>query len=145
MKKALTKHGVIDRVEGYYVQEMGKTGQEVILGMVYDPTYGPLLMFGLGGKYVEVLRDVIFRVVPITDVDAEEMVTSIRGYPLLTGMRGEEGVHIETLVESLQRLSQLVTDFHCIGELDVNPFIAAPRPEDCKVVDVRINVSPAPC
>lgn len=145
MKKNLAKNGVIDSVEGYYIQEMGKRGQEVILGMAHDPTYGSLLMFGLGGKYVEVLRDVTFRIVPITDVDAREMVESIRGYPLLEGIRGEEGVDIDTVVESIQRLSQLVTDFHCIEELDINPFIAAPLSEDCKVVDIRIRVGPAPC
>ena len=111
-------------LDGFLVQEMVRGGKEVILGMAMDPVFGPLLMFGMGGIYVEVLKDVSFRLLPITDVDAEEMIRSIRAWPLLAGVRGEQPVHIDSVQDALLRVSRLVQDFHEIVEFDVNPFIA---------------------
>ncbi|NIM20203.1 MAG: GNAT family acetyltransferase [Candidatus Latescibacteria bacterium] len=130
--------GVLDRVSGFFVQEMVPSGKEVILGMSVDEKFGPLVMFGMGGKYVEILKDITFRVMPVTDVDAKEMVKEIKSYPLLEGVRGEKRVDIEFLVESIQRLAQLVREVRCIKELDINPFILNPDRKDCKVVDARI-------
>jgi len=122
------------------VQKMVKGGREVILGSFQDRQFGTLLMFGLGGIFVEAMKDVAFRVHPITDRDAQEMIRSLRGYPLLRGFRGEEGVDEALLVEMLLRLSQLLADFPEIGQLDINPFIAARHRADSFAVDARISL-----
>ena len=109
---------------GVDVQTMAR-GREVILGVSRDPQFGPLLMFGLGGVYVEVLKDVSFRVAPITRQDAMDMIHEIRSYPLLAGVRGEKTADIQAIVECLLRLSQLVTDFPQIIELDINPLMVS--------------------
>jgi acetyltransferase len=140
IEAAVEKAGVMDQVEGYMVQEMARSGREVILGVTQDPKFGPLLMFGMGGKYVEIVRDVAFRVMPVTDVDAEEMVHEIKSFPLLEGVRGETRVDVEFIEESIQRLAQLVTDTELIAELDMNPVIVHPKREECRVVDARIRV-----
>jgi acetyltransferase len=121
------------------VQEM-VPGRETILGMVRDPNVGPLLMFGLGGLFVETLRDVAFRPVPLTDLDARELMRAIRGYPVLAGVRGQKPVDFAKLEEAITRLSQLVADFECIEEIDINPFFASERTEDCKAADARIRI-----
>ncbi len=140
MKRRLVEKGLEDKVDKFLLQEMSQPGKEVILGMTLDPKFGPLLLVGTGGKYVEVLKDVEFGVTPLTDVDAKEMVESIRGYALLKGVRGEPAVCIDILIECLQRLAQLVTDFHQVEEMDINPMVLSPDKEDCRVVDVRIRV-----
>ncbi|HZM14589.1 MAG TPA: acetate--CoA ligase family protein [Candidatus Krumholzibacteria bacterium] len=132
-------HGFIN--DDYVVQRQAPAGREVILGMAQDPLFGPLLMFGSGGRHVEVFKDIVFRVLPLTDVDAHEMVTSIKGYPLLTGFRGEPAVDVTLAEEMVLRLAQLVSDFDCIQEMDINPFILVPRRADCMAVDVRIQLS----
>ena len=132
--------GVLEQVDGFMVQEMARPGKEVILGMSLDPKFGPLLMFGMGGKYVEIVRDVSFRVLPLTDVDAQEMVREIQSYPLLEGVRGDVRVDIEFIVESVQRLAQLAADTDLIEELDMNPVIVRPQRQECRVVDARIRV-----
>ncbi|MCX6639724.1 MAG: acetate--CoA ligase family protein [bacterium] len=126
------------------VQEMVKGGKELIMGMSYDPSFGPLIMFGLGGVYVEYLKDVSFRINPLTDLDAREMVTTLKGYKLLEGVRGEKGVNIDKIVEMLLRLSQLIADFPCIKEMDLNPFMAFPEGEKCMALDARISVHNVP-
>jgi len=126
------------------VQKMVPPGREVILGMTVDPKMGPAVMFGMGGKYVEVLKDVVLRIPPLTDVDADDMLHSIRGYPLLEGVRGEPGVALDLLKECLLRLSQMILELEEIVELDLNPFIMNPNPADCAVVDARIRVAPPP-
>jgi acetyltransferase len=141
ISRSLEKSGVGDEVEGLLVQEMADAGKEVILGMTTDPQFGPLLMFGMGGKYVEITQDIAFRVMPVTDVDALDMVKAIRSYPLLEGIRGEERVDIEFIVESIQRLAQLVNDFPKIAELDLNPVIITPGRTSCKVVDARVRLA----
>jgi acetyltransferase len=133
--------GILERVSGFFVQEMVPSGREVILGMSIAEKFGPLVMFGMGGKYVEILKDITFRVMPVTSIDAAEMVKEIKSYPLLEGVRGEQRVDIEILVESIQRLAQLVNDLRYIQELDINPFILAPDRKNCKVVDARIRVA----
>jgi acetyl coenzyme A synthetase (ADP forming)-like protein len=142
MKMSLSKLGVSRQVDGYLVQEMAHGGKEVVLGMSTDETFGPLLMFGMGGKYVEIIKDIVFRVMPVSDVDAWEMVKGIRSYPLLEGVRGEKRVDIEFIVESIQRLAQMVSDLPGIAELDLNPVIVTPERRHCRVVDARIRVSP---
>lgn len=124
------------------IQEMATGGKELILGSSYDPSFGPLIMFGLGGIYVEYLKDVKFRIYPITDLDAREMVTSLKGYKLLAGVRGEKGVNIDVIVETLERISQLIGDFPVIREMDVNPFMAFPEAEKCMALDARISIAP---
>ena len=121
------------------VQEM-LSGRETILGMVRDPHLGPLLMFGLGGLFVETLRDVAFRPVPLTDLDARELLRTIRGLPVLAGVRGQKPVAFEMLEEATLRLSQLVTDFDFLEEIDINPFFASERADDCKAADARMRL-----
>jgi acetyltransferase len=108
---------------GVLVSKMVRGGKEVILGVTYDRTFGHLLMFGLGGIYVEVLKDVAFRVAPITPRDAEAMVHEIRAVALLHGTRGERSVDVGAVVDALQRLSCLVTDVPDIREMDINPLV----------------------
>lgn len=124
------------------VQEMAKGGKELIMGMSYDPSFGPLIMVGIGGIYVEILKDINFRIYPITDLDAREMLTTLKGYKLLEGIRGEQGINIDTVVETLQRMSQLIGDFSCINEMDINPYLAFPEAENCVAVDARITIRP---
>jgi acetyltransferase len=123
-----------------YLQPMMKGGKEVILGMTYDPKFGPLLMFGLGGIYVESMRDTTFRIIPIGENDAKTMIRSIKAFPLLQGVRGEQGVDLEFLAEMLQRLSQLASDFHFIREMEINPFIVSHRRDLSCAVDARIAI-----
>ncbi|MCI0568804.1 MAG: acetate--CoA ligase family protein [Acidobacteria bacterium] len=123
------------------VQKMVRGGREVILGSFQDRQFGTLLMFGLGGVFVEAMKDVTFRVHPITDREAREMITSLRGYALLSGFRGEKGVSEKVLEEMLLRLSQLLADFPEIEQVDINPFIAGSARGDSFAVDARISLS----
>ncbi|HEX5760606.1 MAG TPA: acetate--CoA ligase family protein [Thermoanaerobaculia bacterium] len=131
------------RLEGYFLQPMVGGGHEVIFGVSTDPRFGPLLMFGLGGKYVEVFKDVRFGVPPLSRHEAREIVRGIRGFALLEGVRGEPGADLEVLEEVLLRLAQLVQRHPSIHELDVNPFLAAPRHERAVALDARIRVGAA--
>ncbi|MFA0744902.1 MAG: hypothetical protein LASZOEIN_001702 [Candidatus Fervidibacter sp.] len=126
------------RIEGVIVQAMAKKGREVILGLKRDPQFGPILMFGLGGIYVEVLRDVTFRFAPVRELGAYRMVRDIRTYRLLEGVRGEPPADIDKIVECIERLSQLAIEQDLIEELDINPLIVYPQGEGAVVVDVRI-------
>ncbi|MFC1555045.1 acetate--CoA ligase family protein [candidate division KSB1 bacterium] len=126
--------------EGVVLQKMIKTGKEVILGMTSMPQFGSLLMFGLGGIFVEVIKDVQFRIAPLTDIGADEMIRSIKGFPILEGIRGEKGVDISTIKDCLQKLSQLVTDFDCIQAIDINPFMVNEDTDSSFIVDARILV-----
>jgi acetyltransferase len=122
---------------GVLIQEMAKGGVETIIGMNRDPSIGPLLMFGLGGISVEVMKDVAVRVVPLSHSDAEELVKSIKGYKLLAGYRGAPPVDMENLRQAILRLSQLASDFPQLESFDVNPFIAAPANCHSVAVDAR--------
>ncbi|MFH0847765.1 MAG: acetate--CoA ligase family protein [Chloroflexota bacterium] len=128
------------QITGIDVQEMVK-GREVILGMNRNRTFGPLLMFGLGGIYVEVLKDVSFRLAPLMPSDAEAMISEIRGYPLLAGVRGEKPADIPALAEALTRLSQLTLDFPEITELDVNPLMVREVGKGTVALDCRMGIS----
>ncbi len=130
-----------DDVDGLLVQQMVRGGREVIIGTVFDPSFGPIIMFGLGGIYVEALGDVVFRVHPVTDVDAAEMIRQVKGYKLLEGVRGEKPVDFEVLQETIQRISQLVGDFPQISELDINPFVVFEPGARPLAVDARVVLS----
>ena len=123
---------------GVFIQEMVRGGKETILGMKRDPQFGGLLMFGLGGIYVEVFRDVTFRIAPIRELSAKHMIEGIKGIRLLRGFRGEPPSDIDAIATSLTRLSQLVIDFPEIGEMDINPLIVLPSGSGARVVDARI-------
>lgn len=125
---------------GVSVQKQVPPQREVILGMNKDPQFGPLLMFGLGGIYVEVLKDVSFRVAPIDRSEALAMIREIRSYPLLRGVRGEQPADIECIADALLRLSQLVTDCPQIVEMDINPLMIGQAGEGCIAVDARISI-----
>ncbi len=111
-------------INGVSVQKMAQPGVEVIVGMSKDDQFGPVMMFGLGGILVEILKDVSFRVVPLTKSDAQEMISEIKGYPLLKGYRGQEPVDISYLEELLLKISQFVEQNPEIKELDLNPIFA---------------------
>jgi len=125
---------------GVLVQEMCSGGREVILGMKRDPHFGPLMMFGMGGTMVEVLKDVSFYLAPLTAEEAKQMLVSTKTYQMLKGVRGQEGVDIGAIAEGLQRLSQLVTEFAQIQELDINPYVVGPEGTIPIAVDARISV-----
>jgi acetyltransferase len=127
---------------GVLIQEMAVGGKEVILGMTKDPQFGPMLMFGLGGIYVEVLKDVAFRIAPITPREAGEMIDSIKSVALLKGARGEKPADIDSIKEGLLRLSQMVTDFPMIKELDINPLkvFSAGDKGGSIAIDARISI-----
>ena len=124
--------------EGFVVQEFVKGGKETILGMTRDKVFGPLLAFGLGGIYVEVLKDVSFGLAPITDADALRMIQATRTYPLLQGIRGEKPSDVNALVDALQRLSVLVTELEEIQEVDLNPVAVLENGKGYRVLDARI-------
>lgn len=130
------------QILGVLVQEMVRKGQEVILGMHRDPAFGPVLMFGMGGIFVEVLKDVAFYLAPLTAEEARKMLAATRTYQMLKGVRGQEGVDIDALAEALQRLSQLVTEFPEIQEMDINPLVVGPPGTTPIAVDARISVEP---
>ena len=123
------------------IQPMVAGGTEVIFGASADPKFGPLMMFGLGGIFVEILKDVTFRVHPISDVDAREMLEGIKGFPILRGARGHAPVDLGTLVETLQRLNQLLTEFPEIQEFDINPFLAGAARTTSAAVDGRFRIA----
>jgi acetyltransferase len=131
------------RISGVLIQSMATGGKEVILGMNRDPQFGPLIMFGLGGIYVEVLKDVQFRVAPLNEEDAYGMIYGIKTHQMLEGTRGEKPSDIEKLVEFLERLSQLVTDFPDILEMDINPVKVYEKGKGCLALDVRLGISPS--
>ena len=112
------------RLHGVSVQKMAPPGQEMIIGMFRDPQFGPVLMFGLGGVMVEIMKDVSFRLLPLSPQDAREMVSEIKGYKLLTGFRGSDPVNIQSVENLLLKMSDLIQAHPQIRELDVNPVMA---------------------
>ncbi len=127
-------------IKGVLVQEMVKGGKETIVGSKQEPGFGPVVMFGMGGIYVEVLKDVTFRITPTTNVEASDMISLIKTNKLLQGVRGEKPSDVQKLSECIQKISQLVTDFEEIKELDLNPVLVFEKGKGCKVVDVRIGL-----
>jgi acetate---CoA ligase (ADP-forming) len=128
-------------LRGAYVEKMGQRGREVILGMTRDPQFGPMLMFGLGGIFVEVMKDVTFHLAPITAEEAMQMLKGTRSYALLQGARGQAPVDLEAIAGALQRISQLATDYPQIMELDINPFIVGPVGVQAYVADARMTLA----
>jgi acyl-CoA synthetase (NDP forming) len=124
------------QIEGVSVQSMAPPGVEVIVGMSKDAQFGPVLMFGLGGILVEVLKDVSFRIVPVTDRDAREMIREIKGYPVLEGYRGQKPASIPALEKLIVKVSHFVEKNPQIRELDLNPIFA--YPDKAVAVDARI-------
>ncbi|MEM7052304.1 MAG: acetate--CoA ligase family protein [Acidobacteriota bacterium] len=143
MTEALTRAG--HPPSGFLVQRMvSDGGHEVIFGISSDARFGPLLMFGLGGKYVEVFQDVRFGVTPLDRHEAEQMIRGIRGFGLLEGVRGEAPADLDVLVDTLLRLAQLATRHPRLAELDINPFLAGGGGRTAQAVDVRIRVEAPP-
>ena len=138
--KRLEEKGLLEGLEGVIIQEMVKGNREMVCGIATDPQYGPMMMFGLGGVFVEALKDVTFRIAPLTDIDAQEMVKSVKAYKLLQGARGTTPAQISQIEETLLRLSQLVNDFKFIDELDINPLLISEKTGEGIAVDGRIKV-----
>ena len=136
----LTEKGLIEGLEGVIIQEMVKGNREMVCGIATDPQYGPMMMFGLGGVFVEALKDVTFRIAPLTDLDAKDMVRSVKAYKLLQGARGTKPAQMDQIEETLLRLSQLVNDFKFIDELDINPLLVSEKTGEGIAVDGRIKV-----
>ncbi len=130
------------RVRGVQVQEMVRGGHEVIVGVKRDPTFGPLVMFGLGGVYVEALADVSFRLAPLTRADAEELIDDVRSAKLLAGLRGAAPADRAALVDAIVRISHLAAGHEEIAELDINPLLVLPEGQGAVAVDARIILSP---
>ncbi len=136
----LEERGLLDGLEGVIIQEMVKGNREMVCGIATDPQYGPMMMFGLGGVFIEVMKDVTFRIAPLTDIDAKEMIKSVKAYKLLEGARGTTPAQMEQIEETLLRLSQLVNDFKFIDELDINPLLISEKTGEGIAVDGRIKV-----
>jgi acetyl-CoA synthetase (ADP-forming) len=134
--KNVKKHNAEARIIGMLVQEMAPPSTEVIVGAIKDPQFGPSVMFGLGGIFVEVLKDVTFRVAPITRDEACEMISEVKAYPLLKGYRNTPPVDIGAIAEILLNTSKLVMDHQEIKELDLNPIMVYEK--GAKTVDARI-------
>jgi acetyltransferase len=129
-------------IGGIYVEKMAEKGLEVIIGMTRDPQFGPMLMFGLGGIFVEVMKDVTFHLAPITENEAAQMLQSTRSYELLQGKRGLKEVDMHAIAVALQRISQLTTDFPQILDLEINPLIVGEIGNEPVVVDARMTFAP---
>lgn len=142
MKTRLAETDQLDAMEGVLVQPMVTGGAEVMIGVTDDPLFGPLIAFGFGGIHVEIFGDVQFRITPLTDRDAAEMIRGIKAYRLLTGYRGQTSADLEALEEMLLRVSRLVEEIPEISELDLNPIFALPPGQGCRIVDARIRVQP---
>jgi len=137
MDKKFAKHK-----PSFILQEHLTGGKELILGSKGNPGLTPTVMFGLGGVFVEVLKDVQFRLAPLSREDAIEMIQSIKGYPILEGIRGEKPVDIDAVIDILLRLSELGTDFPQLDEMDLNPVLVFPEGKGAAVVDARIKHKP---
>ena len=138
---AVKKNHPKAKIAGISVQKMARPGVEVIIGMTKDAQFGPVLMFGLGGILVEVLKDVSFRIVPLTKRDAHEMIREIKGYPLLEGYRGQEPADIPFLEDLMLKVSEFVDKNPEIKELDLNPIFAYKN--KAVAVDARVILEPA--
>lgn len=127
------------RVRGTLVSPMAPEGQECIVGMVRDPQFGPVIMFGLGGIFVEILKDVSFRVAPLDNRDVDEMIREIKGFPLLAGARGRKPRDLDAVKDILLAFSRIAIDYPEISEIDLNPVIV--HEDGVSIVDSRILLS----
>lgn len=139
MENILTKRpGAV--LEGVQMQPMLSGGREVIIGMTHDPAFGPMLMFGLGGVYVEILKDVRFEIAPVNEKEAKEMITGIKTYPLLAGARGSKPSDTGALADTILRVSNLVCDFPEIEEFEINPVMVLEEGKGAIAVDMRLTL-----
>ncbi|RXA20852.1 acetyl-CoA synthetase [Methanosarcina sp. MSH10X1] len=138
MMESISKKMPDASLEGVQLQPMLSGGREVILGMVRDPTFGPVLMFGLGGVYVEILKDVRFAIAPVDEREARELITGIKTYPLLAGVRGAKPSDINALVDVILRVSKFVCDFPAIEEFEINPLMVFEEGKGALAVDMRL-------
>ncbi len=143
MHAAVTAAAPTARIEGYEIEEQISGGREVLVGIQRDPDFGPILVFGMGGIYVEVLRDVTFRLAPVSELAARRMVESIKAFPLLRGVRGEPPSDLAALEDAIERVSQLAVERPEIAELDLNPLIVLPAGRGVVAVDVRVVLAPS--
>ena len=134
--KNVKKHNPDAKIAGILVQEMAPSGTEVIVGSIKDPQFGPAIMFGLGGVFVEVLKDVTFRIAPVTEDEAAEMISEVKAYPLLKGYRNTPPADLKAITKILVNTSRLVTEHPEIKELDLNPIMVYEK--GAKAVDARI-------
>jgi acyl-CoA synthetase (NDP forming) len=130
-----------ERMTGGTIQRMAAPGVETIIGMVDHALFGPVVMFGMGGTAIELLGDQAFRILPVTDLDAAELVRSLRASPLLFGYRGSPPVAVSALEDALQRIARLAGHLTDLAELDINPLIVSPQ--GVIAVDARVRVAPA--
>ena len=136
MMKSVREAAPQAKVDGVSVQEMARPGTEVIIGTTTDPQFGPVMMFGLGGIFVEVLKDVAFRIVPLEPRDARQIIREINGYPVLEGVRGQPPADLGALERMIMQVSEFVFAHPEIAELDLNPVIA--YPDGAVAVDARV-------
>jgi acetyltransferase len=141
IRERLVSLGREKEMQGVVVQEMVSRGFEMIVGVTQDPSFGPLILFGTGGIYAELFKDVTFRIHPLTDVDAQEMIRSVKAYQILKGWRGAEPSDTEALEELLLRISAMVEDLSHIVELDLNPVKVLERDKGYVVVDARVMLA----
>ena len=140
LERRLEQAGQRGEMDGVLLQAMAKGGLEIVLGMSEDPQFGPVLMVGLGGIYLELFKDVQFALHPVTDRDASKMIDKLRARPIFDGYRGEPARDVDALHETLLRLSQLVEDHPEIKEIDLNPVMLQPKGQGCVTVDTRFRV-----
>ncbi len=129
------------RVHGVLIQKMAPKGREVIVGCIRDIQFGPIMMFGLGGVYVDFLRDVSYRLCPLTRMEAEEMIRETKAYTLLRGVRGEPPSDIDSVIEVILRLSYLMSQIRGFSEMEINPLLVYERSRGCSAVDIRVTLS----
>ena len=128
------------KIYGITVDKMVPKGREMIIGMNRDPQFGPMIMFGLGGIYVNFLKDVAFKLAPLNERDAQEIIENTRSFSLLKGVRGEPPSDIESLKDVILRVSNLVWDFPEISEMDINPIFVYGKGMGCNALDVKISL-----
>ncbi len=138
----IPKKAVGAKIVGVLIQKMLPNGLEVIVGSTRDPTFGSVVMFGLGGIFVEVLKDVSFRVVPVSDLDADEMIKEIKGYKVLEGYRGQPPRDIEAIKKIIIKVSKLMEELEHIQDMDLNPIIVYERGKGAYVADARVIIKP---
>ncbi|HZY92410.1 MAG TPA: acetate--CoA ligase family protein, partial [Thermoplasmata archaeon] len=141
--KSVRQHAPKARVEGFEVEQMIRGGKEVLVGVQRDPGFGPVVVFGMGGIYVEVLKDVTFRLAPIRPLSAQHMVASVKAFPLLQGVRGEPPSDLPALYEVLERVGQLAVDRPEVLEMDINPLMVRPAGQGVCAVDARVVLAPS--
>ena len=143
MERSVKSAAPSARVEGFEVEAQVQGGKEVLVGVQRDPDFGPIVVFGMGGIYVEVLRDVTFRLAPVRPLSVQRMVESIKTFALLKGVRGEAPSDLDALEEAIERISQLATDLPQVVELDLNPLIVRPKGQGVVAVDARVVLAPS--